>query len=254
MAKAVLTYLADLLFPRSCKVCGIRIGSVETPGLCAGCWSTTQFLDGPCCPRCGKPFVSEAALSYSPNHHCGDCREKPPHYDRAISVALYDKALAEAIHLFKYSKKNQWAKPLGRLLLKRVSEFGPLDVVLPVPLHPKRLREREFNQSLLLAREVSLAFGIPLQGDNLHRVRWTRPQVELNGEERRKNVRKAFEVKWPDRLEDRCVLLIDDVLTTGATVNECARVLKRAGAKTVNVLTLARMVPFLIGGDPNADL
>ena len=244
MVSGALTYLADLLFPLSCKVCGVDIRSGETPGLCEGCWSTIRFLDGPCCPRCGKPFASDAALSHSPDHQCGDCREKPPKYDRAISAAIYETALAEAIHLFKYSKKTNWSRPLGRLLLKRVSDFGKLDMILPVPLHTKRLRQREFNQSLLLAREVSLATGLLLQVDNLRRVRWTQPQIELNGEERRKNVRRAFEVRWPDQVEDRCVLLIDDVLTTGATVNECARVLKRAGAKSVNVLTLARMVSF----------
>ncbi len=181
-------------------------------------------------------------MSHSPDHQCGDCREKPPKYDRAISAAIYETALAEAIHLFKYSKKANWSKPLGRLLHTRVSDFGKLDVILPVPLHAKRLRQREFNQSLLLAREVSLAFGIPLQVNNLRRVRWTQPQIELNGDERRKNVRGAFEVKWPDQVQDQSILLIDDVFTTGATVNECARVLKKAGTEVVNVLTVARMV------------
>jgi ComF family protein len=181
-------------------------------------------------------------LSHSPDHQCGDCREKPPKFDRAVSAAVYENALAEAIHLFKYSKKANWSRPLGRLLCTRVADFGKLDVILPVPLHSKRLRQREFNQSLLLAREVSLASGIPLQVDNLRRMRWTLPQIELNGDERRKNVRGAFEVIRPDRVQDQSVLLIDDVYTTGATVNECARVLKRAGAETVNVLTVARMV------------
>jgi ComF family protein len=157
-------------------------------------------------------------------------------------VAVYENAMAEAIHLFKYSKKVNWSKPLGRLLCTRVSDFGKLDAILPVPLHSKRLRQREFNQSLLLARVVSLASGIPLQANNLRRVRWTQPQIELNGDERRKNVRGVFKVIRPDQVQDRSILLIDDVYTTGATVNECARVLKKAGAQTVNVLTVARMV------------
>ncbi len=118
---------------------------------------------------------------------------------------------------------------------------GGLDVVLPVPLHPIRLRQREFNQSLLLAHELSRELRLPLLFDILERNRWTRPQVELDGEERRKNVRKAFSIKRPEQIERLRVLLIDDVYTTGATVNECARVLKKAGAKAVHVLTLARM-------------
>ncbi len=242
MLGTVAAYLADLLFPLSCKVCGLNMRSGETPQICGRCWSTIRLLDGPCCPRCGKPFASEAALSHSPDHQCGDCREKPPKFDRAISAAIYENALAEAIHLFKYSKRASWSKPLGRLLHTRIPDFGKLDVILPVPLHSKRLRQREFNQSLLLAREVSLASRIPLQMDNLRRVRWTQPQIELNGDERRKNVRRAFEVKWPDQVQDQSILLIDDVYTTGATVNECARVLKKAGAEVVNVLTVARMV------------
>lgn len=242
--RSIFAYLTDLLFPLSCKLCETGIRSGDLPGICKNCWSTIQFLEGPCCPRCGKPFVSGEALSHSPAHVCGDCREKAPHFDRVISVAVYEKALAEAIHLFKYSKKAGWAEPLGQLLLKRVSDFGRVDVILPVPLHHRRLRQREFNQSLLMAVEVSRSTGVPLQIDNLCRVRWTKPQIELNGEDRRKNVRRAFEVKWPDRIKDQSILLIDDVFTTGATVNECAKMLKRSGAKSVNVLTLARMIPF----------
>jgi len=242
MAISLIHHLTDLLFPLSCKLCGLSIPSGDIPGLCQACWGTIDFIQGPCCPRCGKPYVSDAALSHSPGHQCGDCRERPPYFDRTVSVALYGKALAEAIHLFKYSKKTTWSGPLGRLLLKRFPEFQQIDIVLPVPLHPKRLRQREFNQSLLLAYELSTASGLPLQVDNLRRVRWTRPQVELNGEERRKNVRRVFEVRWPDQVYDRSVLLVDDVFTTGATVNECAKVLKRAGAKAIYVLTVARMV------------
>lgn len=242
MLTLMVKHLVDLLFPMSCEVCEVRICSGGLPGICEACWGKIRFMDGPCCPRCGRPFTSEAALSHSPNHLCGDCRERPPDYERAISVAVYEKPLAEAIHLFKFSKKTRWSRPLGQLLLKKRSEFCGMERIIPVPLHPKRLREREFNQSLLLARELSHATGIPLQIDTLQRVHWTRPQIGLNGDERRKNVRKAFEVKHPQQVQDRNILLVDDVFTTGATVNECARVLKRAGAKTVNVLTLARMI------------
>jgi len=242
MATSWMNYLSDLLFPISCKLCGVSAHSGRTPGLCEGCWGTIRFISEPCCPCCGKPFASGAALSFSPDHVCGDCRERPPHYDRATSVAVYENALAEAIQLFKYSKKTHWSRPLGHLLFKRVSDLPLADVLLPVPLHARRLREREFNQSLLLAREVSAYCRMPLQVDNLCRIRWTRPQIELNGMDRKKNVRGAFEVKRPDQICDLGVLLIDDVFTTGATVDECSRVLKRAGAKAVYVLTVARMV------------
>lgn len=115
-------------------------------------------------------------------------------------------------------------------------------MVLPVPLHPKRLKEREFNQSLLLAKEISRTLKIPLIPDNLQRIRWTRPQIELKGEERLTNVKGAFKLKAPKAVEGKFFLLIDDVYTTGATVRECSKVLKKAGAEKVYVFTLARVV------------
>ena len=115
-------------------------------------------------------------------------------------------------------------------------------VVLPVPLHPKRLRERDFNQSLILAKEISKAVGIPLIIDNLQRIRWTRPQIELKGEERLINVKGAFALKNHKAIEGKSILLIDDVYTTGATVRECSKILKKAGVEKVYVLTLARVI------------
>jgi ComF family protein len=116
---------------------------------------------------------------------------------------------------------------------------GGIDLIVPVPLHRKRLRQRGFNQALLLSFQVSRAFNIPLSIDNLVRIRATRPQVELSGEERIHNVRGAFALKRPDRFEGRVVMLVDDVFTTGATMNECAAVLKEGGAAHINALTLA---------------
>ena len=166
----------------------------------------------------------------------------PPHYDQARSMAVYEGTLAEAIKLFKYSGKTYWSKPLARLLMRKIYCFDRIDVVLPVPLHPKRLREREFNQSLLLAREVSCPLRLPLQIDNLYRLRNTPSQIAFSQNRRRKNVRGAFGVRSSESLHGRVVLLIDDVFTTGSTVSECARVLKQAGAGRVNVLTVARML------------
>jgi len=160
-------------------------------------------------------------------------------------VGYYQGVLVEAIQLFKYQAKTKLSRYLAACMCEEARKMpevqGGLDIVLPVPLHPTRLRQREFNQSLLLAHELSRGLKLPLVFDVLERSRWTRPQVELNGEERRANVRKAFVVKRSARIEGLRVLLIDDVYTTGATVNECAKVLKKARAKAVHVLTLARM-------------
>ena len=148
--------------------------------------------------------------------------------------------LAEAIHLFKYRGKTLLAGPLGTLLLDAMGRLPKVDGLVPVPLHPSRLREREFNQALLLCDYLKDRSGLPVIPDGLERVRETPPQIGLAHAARRGNVRRAFVPKRPERIEGRRIVLIDDVLTTGATVNDCARALKKAGAEIVCVLTVAR--------------
>lgn len=230
----------DLVLPRSCHICKRILRGEPNPCFCRDCWSTIALLEGPCCPRCGKPFVSEAALSHSPDHLCGDCRIRPPRYDRALAAGRYEGVLAEAIHLFKYRGKTRLVGPLGGLVLKTMQSLPTIDCLIPVPLHPSRLREREFNQALLLCDYLKDQSGLPVIPDGLERIRQTPPQVGLSLPDRRRNVRRAFVLGRPGRIEGWRVALVDDVFTTGATVNECARVLKRAGAETVYVLTVAR--------------
>jgi ComF family protein len=149
--------------------------------------------------------------------------------------------LREAIHLFKYQKKTALGKRLTRHLSGFLPPIPPADGLVPVPLHPKRLRHREFNQSLIIARTLGQIYRLPLLPDLLLRVRPTSPQVELHRKDRAGNVRGAFQIRRgvPD-LEGKHLILVDDVLTTGATVNECARILKKAGVEKVYVVTLAR--------------
>ena len=151
----------------------------------------------------------------------------------------------EAIHLLKYRKKTSLSRPLGALARKTFVQFWDIDAIdllVSVPLHVKRLRERGFNQAHLLIRGWAKQDGIPLDGLTLSRSRWTAPQTTLSRGERRKNIKGAFSVRHPNRIKGRKVLLVDDVYTTGATVNECARVLMKAGAEFVDVLTLARAI------------
>ena len=232
----------DLIFPRSCHSCKRSLSGERNPCFCDSCWEKVARLDGPCCPSCGKPFKSTAALSHSPTHRCGDCREKPPRFDRAVSTGIYDGVLAEAIQLFKYQGKTHLAGPLGEFLIHGMNRLHGVDRLIPVPLDRHRLRERQYNQSLLLCDALGRKTGTDVLPDGLERIRPTLPQTGLSPEDRRRNVRRAFSVKNPAWIKGHRVLLIDDVLTTGATVNECARTLKRAGAKSVDVLTLARVV------------
>lgn len=235
--------LLDILYPSFCPVCGLK----NTFNLCLSCWEKIEPFNSPLCPKCGRPFSSEVAVSHSPDHLCSDCRDTRSYFDRAISVGPYEGTLAEAIHLFKYRGRKGLARPLGKIMVQYLSSNSSLFPtaslkIIPVPLHPKRLRQREFNQSLLLAKWVSKALAIPLILDNLQRIRWTRPQIELKGKERLVNVRGAFALKDHNAMEGNSFLLIDDVYTTGATVKECSNVLKKAGAKKVYVLTLARAI------------
>ncbi|MBI2818934.1 MAG: ComF family protein [Acidobacteria bacterium] len=173
---------------------------------------------------------------------CGYCRHGVFGFERARSFGAYDGALREILQQYKYQGYRPLARPLGDRLaqtFKRLHD-GPLDLILPVPLHRRRERERGFNQAGLLAERVGKLSGIRLGGKDCVRARDTPPQAGLRAAERRKNVKGAFAVPHPERVRGRRILLVDDVLTTGATADACARALMAAGAKGVWVLTLAR--------------
>ena len=206
------------------------------------CWAAIARIEGPQCPVCGSPFRSDAALSHSPTHRCGTCRETPPSFTQAVSAGRYEGVLAEAIRGCKYRNIVKLIPALSPLLRPVLDALPAADAVVPVPLHPRRLRQRGFNQSLLLAAWVSRSVERPLWPDALRRIRWTESQITLDRAQRRSNVRGAFKVRRPGQVAGRRVLLVDDVYTTGATANECARVLRRAGAEEVYVVTLARMM------------
>ena len=237
--------LIDLIYPPRCAVCQTFLWSAAlSEGLkdlpfCRACLDGFVEVRSPICPACGRPYASGA----QDDRWCEDCLRRRPNYDSARAPYLYEGGLMTAIHAFKYGEKSHLANPLGTLLASfaRVC-FIHLEglLVIPVPLHPKRLRERGFNQSLLLARRVALPLDADLDFLSLRRVRHTKPQTGLDSDERRKNVRRAFEVIDRKTVKGRTILLVDDVATTGSTLNECARVLKRAGAVEVHALALAR--------------
>lgn len=241
----LLGKLIDIIYPPRCTICRefLRKDAQEDDGkgssFCGSCSSDFRKITAPICPICGAPFISEV----DEDHLCGDCLRKRPLYEVARAPYIYDGPILTAIHQFKYGSKSFMADSLG-LLLTRFAENWVKEkdslLTMPVPLHPKRLRERGFNQSLLLARPVARQLHTELDFLSLRRVRYTSPQTGLRKEERRKNVRGAFGLETPEAVEGRTVLLIDDVATTGNTLNECARVLKRGGCNKVICLVLAR--------------
>jgi ComF family protein len=237
--------LVDVILPWHCYHCGQPSASDGRGGFCASCWNMIRLIRPPYCPCCGAPFRSPIALTYSPEYRCGACRTKPPPFDHARAIGRYEGPLRQAIHLLKYRGKLRLQQPLLQLTLEHFDANFPgttYDVIIPVPLHRERLMQREFNQAAVIARGLARHLNVPMLERLLVRVRSTRPQVELSGSERRQNVKQAFAVTNAAGLEDRRVLVVDDVFTTGATLGEVARTLKAVGATQVDVFALARVL------------
>jgi ComF family protein len=236
--------LLDLVFPAVCPVCLTRSDDPARRPFCAPCWAALPIGLEPGCSVCGEPFPGLAGLL-----PCDACRRGPPPYAFARAVARYQDGMREAIHALKYGRRPALATPLGQLLAEAGPRALPVppedwaDGLVPVPLHPARVAERGFNQAELLAAPCAARWHLPVLERALLRTRPTRPQTDLDAEARRVNVRDAFRVPRPREVRDRRLLLVDDVLTTGATVGAAARALREAGATAVGVLTLARVAP-----------
>jgi ComF family protein len=259
--------------PPWCRRCGLPFASFLTPA-----WGSAGAMSGP--PQMnngqspGLPAgeLGAGAMSGPPQMNngqfpglpagergplCGACRRRPPGFDYARAAARYDGVVREALHAFKFRGRWALAAPLGDLLVEAVAgrlPEGVPDLLLPVPLHPRRERERGFNQASLLARRVGRSLGCPVREAVLTRVVVTRFQTELDAAARRANVRNAFEVRRPDVVAGRHVVLVDDVLTTGATLSECAGRLRAAGASRVGALTVARVTRPGSAGAARGDL
>lgn len=240
-------WLVDWLYPPRCRACGERIAGPDAEYFCSSCWRHVTLIDHPLCNICGRPYPDGSGL----DHPCGACMARPPHFTQARAWACYPRAegveqpLRQVVQKYKYGRKVALGKPLGRLMARGCAEFlsaHAIDLILPVPLHPKRLRWRGFNQSVLLGRQVGRHYKIAFDPFVLRRTLETPPQTQLTEEERRRNVRRAFALNPERPVQGKTILLIDDVYTSGATVNECSRALRSGGAKEVFVLTLARAV------------
>jgi ComF family protein len=228
--------LLEFFLPRLCLFCGTAVGEEAEVAVCSDCEAQIKWVESPLCTCCGAVFASRDGV----DRVCGDCQKDPPAFTRARAAAIYDGPAAQAVKRFKFGGKMAYL-PVMQAWLQRplcLELLADADLIAPVPLHPRRLRQRGFNQALLLAHAFP---EVPLGREVLVRVRHTVPQVELKPKERRDNVKGAFAVPNPVLVKDKSVLLLDDVFTTGATVNECAKVLLKAGARRVDVLTVARV-------------
>ena len=230
------------VLPVDCLSCAQPLRMDPTPYFCDACWDRITPITGPRCSRCDEPFASKTSDSWTPAHRCQRCLERSPAYDRVWTLYSYIPPLQDAICSFKYRNVFSLAKPLAALMIRALPQEIDADLIVPVPLHPSRLRTREFNQSLLIADRLGHHLNRPVSTMNLLRMVATEPQTTLTRSQRLRNLRRAFAVRNPERFAGRRLLLIDDVFTTGTTLNECAKVLLAAGASSVRALTLARTV------------
>jgi ComF family protein len=225
----VIDAILNLLFPQSCVLCNARILTYRSAAACPQCWSGLEPVPRPFCPQCGMPAPVIEGL-------CGACRRGDFAFDFARSLFLFTDTMRGILHQLKYSGRVSLARPLGRYLREHlIEEEFTAKLAVPVPLHRKRERERGFNQAELLARHL----GVDVDGGLLRRRKNTPSQTGLSRSQRALNLSAAFEVQGtpPD-----CVVVIDDVYTTGATLHEIAKTLKRAGTQRVEVLTVARVL------------
>jgi ComF family protein len=228
-----------LVYPSVCIAC--RAATDAAHGLCAACWAGLGFIERPFCERLGTPFALDIGGTLLSPAAIAD----PPVFDRARAVCRYDGVARDLIHRLKYGDRLELAKALGGMMIPAGRDvIRDADIVVPVPLHRWRLWWRRFNQAAALAQVVSRQSGVRLDVTLLERGKWTRPQVGLTRAERGSNLQGAFRVpkEARPRLEGKRVLVIDDVLTTGATANAASRALLRGGARKVDLLTFARVV------------
>jgi ComF family protein len=228
----------DLLFPPLCHCCRAFIPEPGAVRLCSDCLARAVPIGEPLCTRCGRPFATAGGI----DHPCGPCSLAPPPFVAARAALRYEQSVRDLIHRFKYGYRVHLRRPLGLLAAPRLDDFATgfgADLILPVPLHVKRLRQRGFNQALLLAELFAHRWGLPVSRNNLQRTRWTEPQVNLSAAERADNVKGAFSLENPGEMRGKRVLLVDDVYTTGSTVKECSRVLLEAAGAQTAVLTIA---------------
>lgn len=236
----IWTSVLSVFLPPRCIKCG-RVLPGGDDGLCPDCFNEVSFISRPYCEKCGHPLDEEPA---NRKLYCASCLQnyRSP-FRLSRSAFRYDDGSKNLILSFKFMDKTENAKVLGRWLFNAGKDIWNqgADVLIPIPLHYTRLLRRRYNQSALLCHELSRLCGLPVEYTAVERHRKTRPQVEFSGHARIKNVKNAFRIRHPERIRGKHVVLVDDVMTTGSTLKECALVLHKAGAASVDTLTVARV-------------
>jgi ComF family protein len=231
--------LRDILFPQCCLACNIRLSGHGVVSFCQTCLEEVRLISEPFCSSCGKPFLKSAGG----NHLCSNCLKGEYHFSRARAAVYYQGPIVEAVKEFKYNGRMHGLETFASIvsLHHKYYPFSEPEIIIPVPLHPARLKKRGFNQALVLCRRFFPHLKKKIEPFVLERQKKTESQTGKSSVERHRNVRGAFGVKKTDKLRGKNVLLVDDVFTTGATVNECAKILLKNRASEVEVFTFARV-------------
>jgi competence protein ComFC len=241
---AVLPWLkrtVDLVYPRNCRFCETPLAESESGVICAACLATAKLIEPPFCERCALPFYGAVTEKFT----CGYCKDLKFHFSRTVSACRAQGIVRESIHRFKYNREMYYGPHLAVWLsaaATRWIDWGNVDAIVPVPLYPRKQRSREFNQAEYLATGLSRDVSVPMRSRELHRVKETVTQTALDAKGRAANLRDAFAVRHADVFAGKRLVLVDDVFTTGATMDSCAKVLRVAGAEDVIALTVARGV------------
>ena len=228
--------LHDLLFPPQCLCCEQRLETSRPPLVCSACREGLRSISSPLCATCGIPFATGV------DHLCGVCIKKNYFFDYARSAMFYQPPVSNLLLALKFSNTTSTVASLKKLAEESgaLSLFTVPDIIIPVPLHVTRLRERGFNQALMLARHCFPQWRRVIRSTVLVRNRATTPQSSLSGQQRRQNLKGCFQLTRSGLLAGKRILLVDDVFTTGSTINECSRILRREKPKRIEVFTLAR--------------
>ncbi len=239
--ETLLRRISRFFVAGTCQACGICMTSPED--VCAECLTGIDLVDGNLCSLCGRALDFEFELESIDTYICGDCRKDRPEFDQFRSGFYYRKSARKIMHALKFESKSSLAKPLAKMAKPVFADWPPLyetDMVIPVPLSLKKMWRRGYNPAYLLAKELFSDFKMPIMEGALRRVRDTAPQYSLKPAERKKNVRKAFELKDKALVRNKNILLFDDIYTTGATVSECVKAIRKGNPALLYVATLTR--------------
>ena len=234
----LINKILEIFFPTKCLSCNATISA--DANFCKNCWQKLQFIQAPNCKICSYPF--EINLQEYGDHICGNCLKKPPFFDKTIAIYRYNPTIGGAISRFKYGDQTFLAKKFATILLSKArDEINDCDIICAVALHKNKLRKRKFNQALLIAKNLPTN---KLIFDLLIRTKNQKSQVNLTQKQRMKNIRKAFSLnpKYQNLIRNKHIILVDDVITTSATANSCAKELKKFGAKKITILTIAKTI------------